>query len=256
MAKYTGYFIDLDGTIYQGTTQFPAGKRFIERLQASGTDYLFVTNNSTKTPAMVAQNLTENHGIITSPAQVYTSAMATADYLATLPAIKRVLVIGEDGLRSAVAQKGFEIVTTAPADAVVMGIDRQFTYDQLVQATFAIQAGAKFIATNVDTNLPTELGLQPGAGSLVAALQTATQTEPIVIGKPFTLIMDGALALTGHTKDEVIMVGDNYNTDILAGINAGIDTLLTYTGVSKPADVHAKMAQPSYEVTNLDEWEI
>lgn len=256
MAKYKGYFIDLDGTIYQGTKQFPAGKRFIERLQASGTDYLFVTNNSTKTPEMVAQNLTENHGITTTSAQVYTSAMATADYLATLPEIKRVLVIGENGLRTAVAQKGFEIVTNEPADAVVMGIDRQFTYDRLVQATFAIQHGAKFIATNVDTNLPTEAGLQPGAGSLIAALQTATQTEPVVIGKPFAVIMDGALALTGHTKDEVIMVGDNYNTDILAGINAGIDTLLTYTGVSKSAEVHAKTVQPSYEVATLDDWEI
>ncbi|MDR3190050.1 MAG: TIGR01457 family HAD-type hydrolase [Lactobacillaceae bacterium] len=256
MSKYQGYFIDLDGTIYQGTTPIPAAKRFIQRLEAAGVDYLYLTNNSTKTPEMVADFLTQQHGIPTTTAQVYTSAMATADYVATLPDVQRVLVVGEVGLRNAITAKGFEIVDTKPADAVVIGMDRQLTYDKLREATFAIQAGAKFIATNIDTNLPTELGMQPGAGALVAALQTAVQQEPVVIGKPYTLIMDGALQVTGHTKDEVVMVGDNYNTDILAGLNSDIATLLVYTGVSTPDQVHAAKLQPTHEINNFDEWEI
>ena len=117
---YAGYFIDLDGTIYQGTKQFPAGKRFIERLAASDSQYLFVTNNSTKTPAEVAENLTKNHDIPTTADQVYTSAMATADYLATLPNVKRVLMIGEIGLRTALEAKGFELVSESPADDVAI----------------------------------------------------------------------------------------------------------------------------------------
>ena len=253
---YAGYFIDLDGTIYQGTKQFPAGKRFIERLAASDSQYLFVTNNSTKTPAEVAENLTKNHDIPTTADQVYTSAMATADYLATLPNVKRVLMIGEIGFRTALEAKGFELVSEAPADAVAIGLDREINYEKLVQATLAIQNGAAFVATNVDTNLPNERGMLPGAGTLVAALRTAVQKDPVVVGKPETIIMNGALELTGLTADQVVMVGDNYNTDIRAGLNAGIDTLLVYTGVSTKEQVAQEAQQPTHEVDSLDDWDI
>ena len=253
---YDGYFIDLDGTIYQGTKRFPAGKRFIERLAESSSQYLFVTNNSTKTPDEVAANLTDNHDILTTAEQVYTSAMALADYLAELGDIKRVLMIGEIGLQVALEAKGFELVSEGPADAVAIGLDRDINYEKLVQATLAIQHGAKFVATNVDTNLPNERGMLPGAGTLVAALQTAVQQKPVVIGKPETIIMAGALRRTGLTADQVVMVGDNYNTDILAGINADIDTLLVYTGVSTKEQVAAADKQPTHEVDSLDDWEI
>lgn len=258
MSKYTGYFIDLDGTIYKGRQQYPSGKRFIERLKNAGIDYRFVTNNSTKTASEVAKNLTENHAIPTEPEQVYTSAMATADYLKGQANIATVLVIGESGLKSALATAGFNLVEKAPADAVVVALDRQVDYEKLMQATFAIQAGAIFIATNVDTNLPNELGMTPGAGAFVSFIETAVQKQPVIIGKPSTTIINLALARVGKTADEVIMVGDNYNTDIKAGLNAGMDTLLVYTGVTKPSEM-AKLSsdeQATYMLDSLDDWQI
>lgn len=256
MVAYQGYLIDLDGTIYKGKEKYPAGKRFIERLQAAGKDYLFVTNNSTKTPVDVAQNLTDNHDIPTKVEQVYTSAMATADYLRAQGNIKRVLVVGEDGLQKALAAAGFELVDVEPADAVVVALDRNATYERLMHATFAIQQGAKFVATNIDTNLPNELGMTPGAGAFVSFMETATQTKPVVIGKPGTTIIDLALQRLNLQNDQAVMVGDNYNTDILAGLNADMATLLVYTGVSTPEQVHAEKRQPTHEVNSLDDWEI
>lgn len=256
MAKYASYFIDLDGTIYQGKKRFPSGKHFIERLNETQTDYLFVTNNSTKTPEEVAKNLTDNHGIPTTAEQVYTSAMATADYLAQDNTVKTVLVVGESGLKLALEKKGFTLVTQAPADAVVVALDRDLRYERLMQATFAIQQGAMFIATNVDTNLPNELGMTPGAGAVVSFVETATQTEPIVIGKPSTIIMEMALERAKRQANEVIMVGDNYNTDIRAGLAAGIDTLLVYTGVSTRKQVAQEEHRPTHEVASLDDWKL
>jgi 4-nitrophenyl phosphatase len=258
MSKYAAYFIDLDGTIYQGTRSFASGKNFIERLEATGTDYLYLTNNATKTPKMVAEFLTNQHGIPTKVEQVYTSAMATADYVASLADVHTVFVLGETGLQEAIAAKGFEVVTKGDADVAVIGLNRELHYDDLMNATLAIQHGAKFVATNVDTNLPNEKGFIPGAGAIVAAVKTATQQEPVIIGKPYLPIMEGALARTGYDKSEVVMVGDNYNTDIKAGLNFGIDTLLVYSGVSKQVEVHALPEDqlPTHEVNSLDDWEI
>lgn len=145
-------------------------------------------------------------------------------------------------------------MTEGPADAVVVGLDRDINYAKLAEATLAIQAGAAFIATNGDTNLPNERGLLPGAGTIVAAVKTATQTESIIVGKPETIIMQEALKRTGLTADQVVMVGDNYQTDILAGINSGMDTLLVYSGVSTPEQVAQKDVQPTHVVNALDEW--
>ncbi|MBM7616522.1 4-nitrophenyl phosphatase [Weissella uvarum] len=257
MTHFKHYFIDLDGTIYQGKNQFPSGRRFIERLKQAQIDYLFVTNNSTKTPAEVAENLTLNHDIPTTEAQVYTSAMATADYLVNQQ-VQRALVVGEVGLTDALERQGIDIVQTAQEQpqAVVVGLDRNISYEKLAQATLAIQGGAAFIATNVDTNLPNERGLLPGAGTIVAAVQTATQTEPVVIGKPATPIMQQALKRVDAIPDEVIMVGDNYQTDILAGINTQMATLLVYSGVSTPEQIATVAQQPTYVVDSLDDWSI
>lgn len=254
MSKYKSYFIDLDGTIYAGKESFPAANTFMSNLKASDSSYLFVTNNSTKTPEEVAAFLTDHHHIETSPAQVYTSAMATADYVAG-QGYERVLVIGEHGLKTALANKGLTVLSEGPADAVVVGLDREINYEKLTNATLAIQNGAVFIATNVDTNLPNERGLLPGAGTIVASVKTATQKEPIIVGKPEKIIMQEALKRMDLKAEDVVMVGDNYQTDILAGINAGMDTLLVYTGVSTPEQVAQKDIQPTHVVNALDEWE-
>ena len=257
MSDYKNYFIDLDGTIYQGKIKYPSGKRFIDRLRAKDIPYLFVTNNSTKSPLAVAKNLSENHNIPTTPFQIYTSAMATADYLKNiLPKQAKIYIIGELGLIEALSAANFDVVDSTSADAVIVGLDRQITYDKMAQATIAIQNGAKFIATNTDTNLPTENGMMPGAGALVAAIQTATNVAPTIIAKPASPIMLGALNYMKATKDETIMVGDNYHTDILAGINNGIDTLLVYSGVSTKDQIAKLAKKPTYEVDSLDDWSI
>lgn len=256
MKKYQGYMIDLDGTIYRGKEKIPAAKRFIDRLRAQGRDYLFVTNNSTKTPEKVAENLRTNFDIPASAENVYTSALATADYLADLDPKKRtVYVIGELGLKQALLDKGFRFEETNP-DYVVVGLDYDVTYHKFELATLAIKRGAKFIGTNADTNLPNERGLVPGAGSVIALVECSTQQKATYIGKPETIIMKKALKKIQLSKDQVVMVGDNYMTDISAGINFGIDTMLVYTGVSTKEQVAAKPIQPTIQLDSLDDWQV
>lgn len=256
MKSYQGYFIDLDGTTYKGTKRIPAAARFIKRLQQAGKTVLFVTNNSTRTPEFVADNLRHNHSINVTAKNVYTTALATADYLATIAGNhRRVYIVGESGLRLALKARQFVETKQAP-DYVVVGLDSHVTYAKLETAVLLIRAGATFIGTNADSNLPNERGMVPGAGSIVKLVEYATQQKPIMIGKPEALIMRMALKREQMTSSQVIMVGDNYNTDIRAAINTGMDSLLVYTGLSTPAQV-AKMAiQPTYTVNSLDEWQV
>ena len=256
MKKYAGYMIDLDGTIYRGKEKIPAAKRFIERLQEHDIPFLFVTNNSTQAPIKVVENLANNFDIHVKEENVYTSALATADYIADLNKDKRsVYVIGEVGLKQAILDKGFHFEETNP-DYVVVGLDYDVTYHKFELATLAIKRGAKFIGTNADTNLPNERGLVPGAGSVIALVECSTQQKATYIGKPETIIMEEALERLGLPKDEVVMVGDNYMTDIKAGINFGIDTMLVYTGVSTRELVRKQEIAPTIELGSLDEWKV
>ncbi|WP_283620816.1 TIGR01457 family HAD-type hydrolase [Limosilactobacillus avium] len=254
--NYQGYFIDLDGTTYKGKKQIPAAARFIKRLKAADKTILFVTNNSTRSPELVANNLRENHNIDVKAENVYTTALATADYLDGIAGEKRkVYVVGESGLRGALTAGGFEITDQQP-DFVVVGLDSQVTYAKLETAVLLIRDGAKFIGTNADSNLPNERGMVPGAGSIVKLVEYATQQKPLMIGKPEKIIMEMALQKVGLSRDEVVMVGDNYHTDIQAAINVGMDSLLVYTGLSKPAEVAREAVQPTNSVRSLDEWKI
>lgn len=256
MKKYAGYMIDLDGTIYRGKEKIPAAKRFIERLQEHDIPFLFVTNNSTQAPIKVVENLANNFDIHVKEENVYTSALATADYIADLNKDKRsIYVIGEVGLKQAILDKGFHFEETNP-DYVVVGLDYDVTYHKFELATLAIKRGAKFIGTNADTNLPNERGLVPGAGSVIALVECSTQQKATYIGKPETIIMEKALERLGLPKDEVVMVGDNYMTDIKAGINFGIDTMLVYTGVSTRELVRKQEIAPTIELGSLDEWKV
>lgn len=256
MKKYAGYMIDLDGTIYRGKEKIPAAKRFIERLQEHDIPFLFVTNNSTQAPIKVVENLANNFDIHVKEENVYTSALATADYIADLDKDKRsVYVIGELGLKQAILDKGFRFEETNP-DYVVVGLDYDVTYHKFELATLAIKRGANFIGTNADTNLPNERGLVPGAGSVIALVECSTQQKATYIGKPETIIMEKALERLGLPKDEVVMVGDNYMTDIKAGINFGIDTMLVYTGVSTRELVRKQEIAPTIELGSLDEWKV
>lgn len=250
---YEGYLIDLDGTIYRGSEPIPAGRRFVEQLQARQIPFLFLTNNTTKTPETVANRLANEFSIHVGPETVYTATLATIDYLNDANKGKKVYVIGEPGLIEPILAAGYVWEEETP-DYVVVGLDTDVTYEKFVVATLAIQKGATFIGTNPDINIPTERGLLPGAGSVIAMIEASTQQKAIYIGKPEAIIMEKAVETLGMEKANVLMVGDNYTTDILAGINNGIDTLLVLSGFTQKADVPTLPVPPTYLVDSLDEW--
>lgn len=252
---YKGYLIDLDGTIYKGRERIPAGERFIQRLQEQEIPYLLVTNNTTRTPQMVQDMLAQQFNIQTPLETIYTATMATVDYMKDMNRGQTAYVIGETGLKSAISEAGYIEDKENPA-YVVVGLDSQVTYDILATATLAIAKGALFIGTNPDLNIPTERGLMPGAGSLVALLEAATRVKPVFIGKPNAIIMNKALDILQVKRSEAIMVGDNYLTDIMAGIQNDIASLLVTTGFTKAEEVPNLPIQPDYVVASLDEWDI
>ena len=259
MTKYKGYMIDLDGTIYRGNDRIPEAKDFVERLQAANIPFLFLTNNTTRTPEMVCDFLASKHNIYVTTDHVYTPSMATASYLLRENGgdltNKSIYIVGEIGLKKALLSTGIKLNEYDP-DYVVVGLDYDLTYHKVELATLAIKRGAKFIGTNEDTNLPNERGQVPGAGSVIAFVERAVQHEAFYIGKPRRPIMDAALEKMGLNASDCVMVGDNYNTDIKAGINAGIDQLLVYTGISTPEYVAMQDIQPTHEIKSLADWEV
>ncbi|MCU6601531.1 TIGR01457 family HAD-type hydrolase [Peribacillus frigoritolerans] len=252
MKSYKGYLIDLDGTMYRGTEQIAEAAGFINDLRKRDIPYLFVTNNSSRTPAQVADKL-RSIGISTEDDQVFTTSMATANYIAEQKKGASVYVVGEEGIIEALKEKGMKLVEEHP-DYLVMGIDRGINYEKLSKACLAVRNGAVFISTNGDIAIPTEQGLLPGNGSLTSVVSVSTQVQPIFIGKPESVIVEQALRVLGVPKEETIMVGDNYDTDILAGIKAGIDTLLVHTGVTTKERLKQYKEQPTHVVDTLDLW--
>ncbi|CAJ1198310.1 Acid sugar phosphatase [Companilactobacillus paralimentarius] len=257
--KYQTYLIDLDGTMYRGKDRIPEAKVFIDNLNAKGIDYYFLTNNTTKTPQQVADNLTNNHQISARADQVVTPSLATAAYVKNMfdDDVKNhsAYVVGEYGLKSAVFGTGIKLNETNP-DVVIVGLDYDVTYHKFELATLAIKRGAFFIGTNADTNLPNERGLVPGAGSVISLVETSTQQKAKYIGKPERDIMDFAAKAKNFDPKTALMVGDNYNTDIKCGINANVDTLLVYTGVSTHEDIAKQEIKPTHEVESLDKWDV
>lgn len=252
---YKAYLIDLDGTIYQGKNRIPAGERFIKRLQEKGIPYLLVTNNTTRTPEMVQEMLANQFNVHTGLETIYTATMATVDYMNDMNRGKTAYVIGETGLISAIAEAGYLEDRENPA-YVVVGLNTEVTYEMLSIATLAIQKEALFIGTNPDLNIPTERGLMPGAGALNALLEAATRVKPVFIGKPNAIIMNKALEILKVPRSEVAMVGDNYLTDIMAGIQNDMATILVTTGFTKAKEVPSLPIKPDHVLASLDEWEL
>ncbi len=249
---YKGYFIDLDGTAYRGTEIIEEALTFVKTLHERNIPYLFVTNNSTKTPMMVAKEL-EAFGYPVDPTHIYTPSLATAQYIYDENPNATVYVIGEMGLHTAILEKGLTITEENP-DYVVIGLDRDIHYNKLAIAALAIRQGATFISTNGDIAIPTERGFLPGNGALTSVLSVTTGVDPIFIGKPERIIMEKALERIQLPKEEVAMVGDNYFTDILAGINIGMPTIFIETGVSSKEEVMGYDAKPTHLLSSLSEF--
>lgn len=252
MKKYKGYLIDLDGTMYKGTELIQEARDFVMALKEKNIPYLFVTNNSTRTPGQVAEKL-KQFDIPAEEEQVFTTSQATANYLHERNPNGSVYVIGEEGIHQAMQEKGFAFKEENP-DFVVVGLDRSINYEKLATACLAVRSGAMFVSTNGDIALPTERGLLPGNGSLTSVIAVSTQTKPLFIGKPERIIMEQALQVLGVSKEETLMVGDNYDTDIMAGMNAGLDTLLVHTGVTTKELLTGYEKKPTYTVDSLEEW--
>ncbi|GGH22782.1 TIGR01457 family HAD-type hydrolase [Paenibacillus segetis] len=228
--SWDAYLIDLDGTLYHGGRIIPGAELLINTMKERGIPFLFVTNNSSRTPEDVALHL-KGMGIPAEANDVCTSAVAAAEYVAELMPGCKVAPIGEYGLIEALKAAGLNVDLEAP-EVVIQGIDRTFTYDKLTQATRWISGGAKYVLTNPDLLLPSQEGLMPGAGTISAAIKAATGVEPIVVGKPSEILMKHAIERLGLANEQTAVIGDNMLTDITAGVNAGCGTILTLTGVT------------------------
>lgn len=231
-SKYKALLIDLDGTMYHGDTPIEGASQLIKYLQEHNWLYRFVTNNSSSTAEQVAQRLT-GMGIPAKAEDVCTSAQATAYYIASQKHDRtpKAYVIGEHGLRAALVEQGIELTDQQP-DYVVQGIDKSFNYEKAAVAINFIRSGATSIMTNPDLLLPANGGLIPGAGSIGAMLQASSGIEPIVIGKPSSILVHFALTQLDVKPNEALVVGDNMSTDIAAGVQSGCDTVLLYTGLT------------------------
>jgi 4-nitrophenyl phosphatase len=252
MKEYKGYLVDLDGTMYKGTKQIRGASEFVQHLKSKNIPFLFLTNNSSRTVEQISEKL-NGLGVMAQPDQVYTSSLATAEYIRSEQEGARVFVIGEEGLFHAIKHEGLEPVEDN-ADYVVIGIDRDINYEKFAKACLQIRAGATLISTNRDIAIPTERGMVPGNGALTSVISVSTGVDPIFVGKPEPMIMKRALKRLGFAATEVLMVGDNYNTDIMAGMKAGIDTLMIETGLSTFDEIKDFEHQPTYKCDDLFHW--
>jgi 4-nitrophenyl phosphatase len=235
--------IDMDGVLYRGNEVIPGTRRFLSFLRERGIGFVLATNNATRTPQQFVDKLA-GMDVTVYPDEILTSALATAGYLASIaPPQTRVFVVGQDGLRTALREAGFTLVEDE-AEYVVAGMDFTICYERLAEATLQIRAGARFVGTNPDKTFPSERGIVPGAGSLLAFLEAATGVTPTVIGKPSTAMIEQALARMGATVADTAMLGDRLETDILAGQRAGLPTLLVLSGVTDRALLAQSEIQP------------
>ena len=245
-----GFLVDLDGVVYHGDRVIPSAPGFFRFLRARGIPFLMTTNNSTLGPPQYVEKLARMD-IEIAESEVLASADATASYLQEhAPAGARVYVIGEMGLRDAIQAAGLTLADT-DAQYVVVGLDRDLTFDKLTKATRLLRAGAFFVGPNPDTTLPTDDGLIPGAGSFHALLTAATGVRPHIIGKPEPTMLQIGCERLGLAPAETAMIGDRLDTDIVGGSRAGMRTILVLTGVSTLDEAAAAAVKPDHVFADL-----
>lgn len=248
------YVLDMDGVVYRGNQLIPGAKEFVERLQAGGHPFLFMTNNSQRTPLDFQRKL-ERMGLNVPEEHYFTSALATAAFLHSQKPRGTAFVIGEAGLTHALYQVGYSLTNVDP-DYVVLGDTPSYDYAKMVHAVKLILEGARFIATNPDVSGPVEEGVEPACGALAAPIERVTGRQAYYVGKPNPLMMREALRrLDAHSEDS-IMIGDRMDTDILSGIGAGMGTVLVLTGVTTRDELRHFSYQPHRIVETLNELEL
>lgn len=238
-----GFICDMDGVIYHGNKILPGVVEFINWLHDEKKEYLFLTNNSGYTPRELKQKLARI-GLDVSEEHFYTSALATAEFLKEQSPGCSVYAIGEAGLYSALYEAGI-IMNDVNPDYVVMGEGKSYSLDTLTKATNLVLKGAKLIGANTDTSGPIENGIAPACKALVAPIEMATGKEAYFCGKPNPLMMRTGLKMLGCHSDEAVIVGDRMDTDIVAGTESGISTVLVLSGVSTTETVKTYAYQPT-----------
>jgi NagD protein len=245
------FICDMDGVLYHGNKLLPGTQEFIAWLKEHEKRFLFLTNSSERSPRDLKNKLARL-GIEVGEEAFYTSALATASFLATQRPSGSVYVIGEPGLVNALYGAGFSMNDVNP-DYVVVGETKSYNYEKICHAVNLVLAGAKLICTNPDITGPVEYGIVPAAKALVAPIEIATGKRAYFVGKPNALMMRHALKVVACAREETIIVGDRMDTDIRAGIEAEIDTLLVLSGVTARDDLQRFAYQPRYILSGVGE---
>jgi NagD protein len=249
MSRIASWLMDLDGVLVRESTALPGADRFLARLNELQRSYLLITNNSIYTRRDLAARLRLS-GLDVAEGSIWTSAMATARFLEQQRPGGTAFVVGESGLTTALHDSGYTLSDRDP-DYVVLGETRTYSFERITHAIRLIRDGARFIATNPDPTGPSPTGPLPATGSVAALITRATGVEPYFVGKPNPLMMRSALnALEAHSETTA-MIGDRMDTDIVAGIEAGLETILVLSGVTGRAETERFPYRPSRIVASI-----
>jgi NagD protein len=254
MKDIKNFITDMDGVLVKGSRLIPGADEFIARLEQLGREYLVLTNNPLYTPRDLAHRL-RSIGLRIPPERLFSSAMATAHFLQSQRPHGTAFVIGESGLTQAIHEIGY-VITDIDPDYVVLGETVAYNYQNITKAIRLIANGARFIATNPDVTGPTEAGIVPGCGSMAALIEKASGRAPFFVGKPNPLMMRTALNYLDVHSEDTVMIGDRMDTDIVAGVQSGMRTILVLTGVTSSADIERYPYRPTWVVESVAEIEL
>jgi NagD protein len=243
------YLIDMDGVLLHESTLIPGADTFIHRLREADRKFLVLTNNSIFTPRDLRARLIRA-GIDVPIGSLWTSALATAQFLDSQRPGGTAHAIGEAGLTTALHEVGY-VLTEVDPDYVVLGETRTYSFEAITRAIRLIRDGARFIATNPDPTGYSPEGLLPATGSVAALITKATGVHPYFVGKPNPLMMRSGLNRLGAHSETTVMIGDRMDTDVVAGIEAGLRTVLVLTGVTSSADIDRFSYRPTHVVTSV-----
>ena len=239
-----GFICDMDGVIYHGNELLPSAKKFVDWLQKENKKFLFLTNSSERSRFELRQKLLRM-GLDVSEEHFYTSALATAHFLAKQSPGCSVYCIGEAGLHNALYEAGLSMNDVNP-DYVVVGETRTYNFEKIEKAIELVNKGAKLIGTNPDITGPTERGVMPATGSLIAPIEIATGKKAYFVGKPNPLMLRHGLRKIDCHSEEIAFIGDRMDTDIIAGIESNVDTVLVLSGVTAISDIDKFPYCPKY----------
>lgn len=239
----------MDGVLVHGGVAVPGAARFVESLASAGRDFLVLTNNSLYTPRDLAARLAAA-GLEIPVESLWTSALATARFLHTQRPGGTAFVIGEAGLTTALHDAGY-VLTDKDPDYVVLGETHSYSFSAITKAIRLVSAGARFIATNPDPIGPSAEGILPATGAVAALITRATGVEPYFVGKPNPLMMREGLNVLGAHSESAVMVGDRMDTDVVSGIEAGLETVLVLSGVTAAGDVERFPYRPTRVVDSV-----